>query len=565
MLASSRTRYVFLIHEDMSELVLGQRAINIRNIEEATGARIKIDRDGREAIITGTYGQCETAQSRMKAYLEEESVKPRPSVYPDVGYTIVDLQSPSKDSRIRFIQYMERDNNSHSHGRNLYYIHLSNEPPCSHADLMGDWGILTPEVESSRQVMKSPEEFMPSPSTDMGDHRLWLDEYGSFSANRSYSSSNSSKSFSIVGRDTCDDNDITALLPVPTRQRPFTVTSLLPYCLKQISDRVSEMFPIRETALEIHTTIYIGQELFFNIPLEPSSLDIKEWCGLKRIGHKAVKTSFQHHAPSIDGQSILEANMGFKEDSSTRQNEKCSIDVYFNDGEEKKMKLTYDQISHEWTIKKVVKNLRRIVLVDLLSGSEAPDIRFTLKTQIRIPIDPNLKRLIKDVQDPNRNESFMALRPSDFAGTWIHVTRVEQAISKTKFFNENYRISVIPTKQDADAERVTYGNNITLKHVDWIRMSNRLSDLPNKDQYQHQSYQNEYDLISFEDIPKQTTSVSRTQKQKIEDDVFGIEFLSNHIKEGQKKEENISSEFKGILQCTIPASLDFSRQFIQRI
>ncbi|CAG8848128.1 8396_t:CDS:1, partial [Racocetra persica] len=74
----------------------------------------------------------------------------------------------------------------------------------------------------------------------------------------------------------------------------------------------------------------------------------------------------------------------------------------------------------EWTIKKVVKNLRRIVLVDLLSGSDAPDLRFTLKTQTRIPIDHNLKRLIKDVQNPNRNESFMALRPSDFAGTWIH-------------------------------------------------------------------------------------------------------------------------------------------------
>ncbi|CAG8579486.1 24143_t:CDS:2 [Dentiscutata erythropus] len=548
MLASSRTRYVFLIHEDMSE--------------EATGARIKIDRDGKEAIITGTYGQCETAQSRMKHYLEEESVKPRPSVYPDVGYTIVDSQSPSKNSRIRFIQYMERDSNSHSHGRNLYYIHLSNESP--HSDFMKDWDILTPEVESPHQVMKNLEEFMPSPFIDMGDHGLWLDDYGSYSANRSRSSSNSSKSFSTVGRETCeDDNDITALLPVPTRQRPFTVTSLLPYCLKQISDRVSEMFPIREAGLEIHTTIYLGQELFFNIPLEPSSLDIKEWCGLKRIGHKAVKTSFQHHAPSIDGRRILEANMGFKEASPTHQNERCSIDVYFNDGEEKKMKLIYDQISHEWTIKKVVKNLRRIVLVDLLSGSEAPDIRFTLKTQTRIPIDPDLKRLVKDVQDPNRNESFMALRPTDFAGTWIHVTRVEQAISKTN--NANYRISVVPTKQDADAERVTYGNNITLKHVDWIRMSSRLSSLPIKDQYQQQSYQNEYDLISFEDIPKQTTSVSRIQKQNIEDDVFGIEFLSNHINEGYKREENISSEFKGILQCTIPASLDFSRQFIQRI
>ncbi|CAG8728736.1 5806_t:CDS:2 [Gigaspora margarita] len=562
MLASSRTRYVFLIHEDMSELVLGQRAINIRNIEDATGARIKIDRDGKEAIITGTYGQCETAQSRMKHYLEEESAKPRPSVYPDVGYTILDLQSPSKNSRIRFIQYMERDSNSHSHGRNLYYIHLSNESP--HTDLMKDWGILTPEVESPHQVMKNLEEIMPSPFIDMGDRGLWLDDYGSYSANRSRSSSNSSKSFSAVCRDTCeDDNDITALFPVPTRQRPFTVTSLLPCCLKQISDRVSEMFPIREAGLEIHTTIYMGQELFFNIPLEPSSLDIKEWCGLKRIGHKAVKTSFQHHVPSIDGRRILEANMGFKEALPTHRNERCSIDVYFNDGEEKKMKLIYDQISHEWTIKKVVKNLRRIVLVDLLSGSEAPDIRFIIKTQTRIPIDPNLKRLVKDVQDPNRNESFMALRPVDFAGTWIHVTRVEQAISKTN--NANYRISVVPTKQDADGERVTYGNNITLKHVDWIRMSSRLSDLSNKDQYQQQSYQNEYDLISFEDIPKQTTSVSRIQKQNIEDDVFGIEFLSNHINEGYNKEENISSEFKGILQCTIPASLDFSRRFIQHI
>jgi hypothetical protein len=80
-----------------------------------------------------------------------------------------------------------------------------------------------------------------------------------------------------------------------------------------------------------------------------------------------------------------------------------------------------------------VKILRRVILIDLLSGSCLPDIRFLLKTQIRIPIDQKLVDLIENLQNfVNRDESNMPFRVKDFAGI-LNVTRVEQTISKRRF------------------------------------------------------------------------------------------------------------------------------------
>ena len=72
-------------------------------------------------------------------------------------------------------------------------------------------------------------------------------------------------------------------------------------------------------------------------------------------------------------------------------------------------------------------------MIDLLSGSCLPDIRFLVKTQIRIPIDQKLVDLIKILQNSiNRDESNMSFRVKDFAGI-LNVTRIEQAVNKRRF------------------------------------------------------------------------------------------------------------------------------------
>jgi hypothetical protein len=41
--------------------------------------------------------------------------------------------------------------------------------------------------------------------------------------------------------------------------------------------------------------------------------------------------------------------------------------------------------------------------------------------------------------------------------------------------NKDYRISIVPTKQDSDGTSVIYGNNVIIKHLDWIAMDKYLT------------------------------------------------------------------------------------------
>src|SRR6266496_3188190 len=109
-------------------------------IRENTGARIKINDDGTEVTISGTYGQCEVAKSRIEAYLDNEAKKPRHGVYPELGFTILDTSramlsaadkgiSSRVTPKIHFRKYGFKDNNAHSKGSELFYIMFNHEDP----------------------------------------------------------------------------------------------------------------------------------------------------------------------------------------------------------------------------------------------------------------------------------------------------------------------------------------------------------------------------------------------------------------------------------------------------
>ncbi|RIA95094.1 hypothetical protein C1645_506086 [Glomus cerebriforme] len=138
----------------------------------------------------------------------------------------------------------------------------------------------------------------------------------------------------------------------PTPQHPFSIFSQLTRCMTKITSRVSELFSVSDSGMEIRVSLYLGRELFFNVPIEPSSYNLSEWCKLGRLGPKGIKTSFQHDAPLVDGLRILQADLGFQEAESLGDSEKdkCSIMIYFNDDEDKKMKLNWDYQKKTWKI-----------------------------------------------------------------------------------------------------------------------------------------------------------------------------------------------------------------------
>ncbi|GBC07544.1 hypothetical protein RclHR1_07520008 [Rhizophagus clarus] len=471
MLASQKTQIIFKIPEEKSELIFDNKCKDIRKIEGNTGAKIIINDDGTEATISGTYGQCEVAKSRIEVYLDNEAKKLRPRIYSELGYTILDTScaifsaadksiSPRVTPRIQFRKYL----NSHSKTNELFYVMFDHE----------DSGALGLETS---MIFKELDYNELESVIDMNIYDFLCET----TSKRKSEDSNPIDDFNDANGTPKDlDTSLSEWEPnvsAPTPQQPFSIFSQLPVCMTNITSNISEFFPVSNSGIEIKVSLYLGRQLFFNVPIEPKSYSLSEWCKLKRNGPKGIKTSFQHDTPFVDGLRIIQAELGFREAESLEDSErdKWSVTIYFNDGEEKKLKLNWDHQKRTWKVTKVVKILRRVILIDLLSGSCLPDIRFLLKTQIRVPIDQKMVDLIENLQNSvNRDESNMPFRVKDFADV-LNVTRVKQTISKRRFYNKDYRISIVPTRQDSDGTRVTYANNVIIKHLDWIAMNKYLT------------------------------------------------------------------------------------------
>ncbi|CAI2182332.1 7665_t:CDS:2 [Funneliformis geosporum] len=549
MFASQKTILTFKISEEKSE--------------EDTGAKIRIDDDGTKITINGTYGQCEVAKSRIEVYLEDEANKPRPGVYPELGFTILDAFGVADKviySRyaptIHFRRYDLKDNNAHSKGKELFYIMFDNE---EYSEL---------NLETNKTFQKEFEsDYNEASNAEVYDllfNKLKSNQ-NRLSIKRNNYYENGHRGDKVLDKSRSEWKPSSLIL---TPQNPFGIFSQLPQCITQITSYLSELFPVSDLGMEIRVSLCLGQELFFDIPpIEPSSFTLSEWCKLKRFGPKGIKTSFQHDVPLVDGLRILQADPGFQEkveDFGNSEKDKCSISIYFNDGEEKKMKLNWDYQKKTWKITKVVKLMRRVILLDLVSGSYFPDIRLLVKTQIRIPIDQKLKELIISLQiSINRNEGYLTFHVKDFAGI-LNVTKIEQTINKRRFYNKDYRINLVPTKKDFDSKRVTFANSVIIKHLNWISMNH----------YQRQSYENssfsiqssstsyeqsntytineQFDLISFDDEPPSSNysniNIKTNTRHLLDEDIpSGTIYLKRNWKE--------------ILELTIPSSLEYTRKF----
>ncbi|KAG9285260.1 hypothetical protein G9A89_002513 [Geosiphon pyriformis] len=259
---------------------------------------------------------------------------------------------------------------------------------------------------------------------------------------------------------------------VPNREFPYGTSIHLGDCIKKISTVALQCYPLDQKGKEVHLTIFFGLELFFNfqeIPRIP--LTIQQWCDIKREGD-ALKTSFQHNAILIDEQRLLDLGLGFKK--KWQSQEKWNTIVFFREnGVDKKMKLVWDSKERIWKIKKLFKEVHRVVVMDVLSGANGPDFRFSTKTQVRIPIENRLREIISEIQPAMKTryeaQKDMEFRPIDFENR-LRVNRSQQMISKKRFINRKYRINIVLMRQDSGNNVVNTINEVRLKHMDWVEL-----------------------------------------------------------------------------------------------
>ncbi|KAG9304710.1 hypothetical protein G9A89_000509, partial [Geosiphon pyriformis] len=118
-----------------------------------------------------------------------------------------------------------------------------------------------------------------------------------------------------------------------------------------------------------------------------------------------------------------------------------------------------------WEITKGTRTQRRRAILDIISGSTVPDIRFLLKTQFEDTIKTSHVKLVADLQKGSIQLSEgMWLRQKDFEN--IGCKMIRQCISKKRYVNDKYQLTFLSVLQDADGV-VTQEDSLKLKHLSW--------------------------------------------------------------------------------------------------
>lgn len=255
--------------------------------------------------------------------------------------------------KLHFRKYNLKDHKSHSKGNELFYIMFDHED--SNALGLESSKIFKDELDYNEfnELERVIDDDSESSTMNIYDFLC-----GSTSERKSEDSNPIMWSIKRISNCENDLNDANGTLKdpdtslsewepnvsAPTLQQPFSIFSQFSMCMAKITSNVSEFFSVTNSGIEIKVSLYLGRQLFFNVPIEPKSYSLSEWCKLRRTGPKGIKTFFRHDSPFVDGLRILQAELGFQEAESFGDSEKdkWSITIYFNDGEDKKLKLNWD-------------------------------------------------------------------------------------------------------------------------------------------------------------------------------------------------------------------------------
>ncbi|RHZ89692.1 hypothetical protein Glove_12g38 [Diversispora epigaea] len=409
---------IVAIPDSKGPMIIGTKGNTVKKIKEKSGARINVDlKQSRHYVkIYGTKSQRLTAKSLIKEILQT-------SIIPITGFSLLGLDDDIdvKKSKFRFIKFTGDDANEHSQNKDKYYLELIKED------------------ENEK-----------------------------------------------INNDSCDDlaNQLRHGLVLPSLKKiEFDTMDKFDDCLELISEQLSKADPTNLNRKEIRLNIFVGQELFIksNIVNQNKIIDSYDWCGFKR-GHGGVSTSFQHNSLQIiKNLESIQKEFGLKarKENENFENDKRSISVYFNDQKSRKGKLKLHWFEEEdlWKVTRVAKDIRRNAIVDLISGTDMPDLRFLLKTQYDIPIEGDLHQLVINIQKnkPLVLRDGLWFRMEDFKDNKykFECTGIRQTFKKKVFLNDKFQVSVVATRQEKDLDRrIAVEEYISVKSLDWRAVEN---------------------------------------------------------------------------------------------
>ncbi|CAG8485782.1 5691_t:CDS:2 [Paraglomus brasilianum] len=438
----------------------------------------------------------------------------RRHLYPELGITLLEAR---KGTRIWFDRYVGRDMNAHSRGMPLYELKME------------AGNVEKPNISKTKII-----------TSDAGGES-----------------------------DTSDSMGRADVQP----------GSFINPLLSMIKAHISTIYPTSERDQEIHITAYFGKELFFNIPNECQGdfFTYDDWRSVKRDGDEGMRSSYQHSCNLFEGYGKIERmDLDFMRSNGMRMrhgydiNENSlSVTIYFRDeGDEWKVKLKYDDKEARWKPTKLVRSLRRVILLDIISATGAPDVRFTVKTQKRVPISEKIDNIIKEVQQDKNKESRGSAESSessadargedkyqsgrmrivnnhdggnphftledekgkrgqrqltfsieDFKGK-LSVTRIEEILTKQKFSTDTYRLLLCRTLYSAVTGHISQNLNVKMKHYKWVDLK-----CPQESSTDDDSDDDDADKRRTENLQRKVHALTRS----IEDGVMFARVLCKKI------------------------------------
>ncbi|CAG8571753.1 7269_t:CDS:2 [Dentiscutata erythropus] len=228
----------------------------------------------------------------------------------------------------------------------------------------------------------------------------------------------------------------------------FSTTDKLEECLDEISREIKATNTIESRfslqRKQMRMCIFFGREVFTRVNDE--HFDVMHWARFKRKGDSSLATTFSHYlfAKIIDNMDLIKQKFKLKERDDKSIENKRSI----------------------WKITRAATDIKRVSCVDIVSGSDDPDLRLSVKTQYDLNWDPKLDEIMKKLQDKpkTRNWNGQWFNCNDFFD--IRCECVQHKFKKQCFYNDKFQVTIETTCHD-NKGKIKNEDSISVKHLSW--------------------------------------------------------------------------------------------------
>ncbi|CAB4389537.1 unnamed protein product [Rhizophagus irregularis] len=396
----------------------------VRQFENQSGARIRVDSEPSNTMIRifGNSSQREEAKILIRDTLEKTSF------IPTVSYFILS-ESSFDNNRLKFVEADEESSN----GRTRYFVKF---------------------IKDDDDEYNEPDEL--------------------------------------------DEVNIEDYLHITPCQ--FNTFDKLDDCLDILSSKLKSNFRQRSAdslfseKIILKPRIFFGKVLFFEMDNPKDSFTLRDWykfnvlSGRGRRGStgedngnrdgKTVNVEFQQDSPQVyEDFKVLQQKFGFKVHHKRPSKDKTKGCVYIyytptSTNKKRKLKLRWDEDENKWKVVNHSHSINRLANFDIVSGSKAPDFRFSLKTHYDLSSEGSkVEEIINNIQFSNSfaERDGMWFKSNDFSDTLMQKAVIRQVIEKKSFRNESYHITFATIKHCDINNRISTQKLITLKHHTWAQ------------------------------------------------------------------------------------------------